>query len=51
MAGRSELLYWTGTLWASATYRTYTGGAWADVSYLESSPATTQNPVTGVSID
>jgi len=49
MAARSELLYWTGSLWASATYRTYSGGAWTNVSYL--SPNDESNPVMGVQIE
>ena len=49
MAGRSEFLYWTGSLWASATYRTYSGGVWTDVSYLSANDEA--NPVMRVKID
>ena len=49
MAARSELLYWTGSLWASATYRIYSSGAWTDISYLV--PNDESNPVMGVQIE
>jgi len=49
VAGRSEFLYWTGSLWASATYRTYSGGVWTDVSYLSANDEA--NPVMRVKID
>ena len=49
MAKRSEFLYWTGSLWASATYRTYSSGAWTDVSYLSANDEA--NPLMTVRID
>jgi len=49
VAARSELLYWTGSLWASATYRIYSSGAWTDIDYLL--PNDESNPVMGVQIE